>query len=159
MVCYSGYVGRCGKNTRAARTSRPVVLRGRECALPIETHQADGDSAPTPTGKATEHPARRPSVAVEAALSPSLLVNAQADARIAALRPTRPAETVREGQCRRSAPATNNLEATRPKRFDSASAHNRQTCRGPVGTDGGFPVGECAVAMRLGSTPNCPETS
>ena len=32
-------------------------------------------------------------------------------------------------------------QATRPKRFDSASAHNWQTCRGPVGTDGGFPVG------------------
>ena len=34
-------------------------------------------------------------------------MNAQADARIAALRPTRPAETARESQSRRSAPATN----------------------------------------------------
>lgn len=37
------------------------------------------------------------------------MVNAQADAHIAALRPTRPAETVRESRSRRSAPATINL--------------------------------------------------
>ena len=50
----------------------------------------------------------------------------------------------------RAAPATNNLEATRPKRFDSASAHNWQTCRGPVGTDGGFPVGNAQWRCAFG---------